>query len=494
MVSPDRLSFLIEYGETIMKRFAIVAFTLTLMTAALLAGCAEQQADAPNDLTVKAPKNVIYMIADGWGYNHVKAANHFYLGKEKGQVYESFPMAIAVSTYPAMTSKPWEEETKWGVGYNPDAAWADFEYHKNRPTDSAASGTAMAAGVKTYNGAIGVDLEKNNLLLLSEAAKAKGKAAGVITSVPLSHATPAGFATHNESRGNYAKIAQSMFLDSQLDVVMGCGNPDFNNGVPVEEEKEYKYVGGEAMWKALQDGAVELEGNTVEDIDGDGQADAWKLLQDAEEFRALMEGDTPKRVVGVPKSPGTLQQGRPGNDEEVKPGDTPFSPNIPTLEEMTKAALNVLDNDPDGLFLMIEGGAVDWASHANNSARMLEEMHDFNKSVDAVVAWVEANSSWDETLVVVTGDHECGYLWGPDSGGDVFNPVTGNGKGEMPNMEWYHGSHSNVLIPFYAKGPGTELLQMMADETDPVRGRFINNTETAQAVFTLWGSVGNKVK
>ncbi len=75
----------------------------------------------------------------------------------------------------------------------------------------------------------------------------------------------------------------------------------------------------------------------------------------------------------------------------------PLIDSVPTLEEMTRAALNIVDNDPDGFVLMVEGGAVDWAAHANHSGRVIEEEIDFNHSVEAVVEWVEKNSNWGET-------------------------------------------------------------------------------------------------
>ncbi len=109
-----------------------------------------------------------------------------------------------------------------------------------------------------------------------------------------------------------------------------------------------------------------------------------------------------------------MQSNRSG-DGYADPFVVPLIDTVPTLEEMTKAALNILDDDPDGLFLMIEGGAVDWASHANQSGRMIEEHIDFDNSVQAVVDWVQKNSNWGETLLIVTSDHETGYLTGPGS-------------------------------------------------------------------------------
>ena len=85
----------------------------------------------------------------------------------------------------------------------------------------------------------------------------------------------------------------------------------------------------------------------------------------------------------------------------ANPSGVAFNPNVPSLETMTRGALAYLSQDPNGFFVMIEGGAVDWAAHANNTARIIEEQVDFNRSVAAVVEWVEQNSSWDETLVIV---------------------------------------------------------------------------------------------
>ena len=103
-----------------------------------------------------------------------------------------------------------------------------------------------------------------------------------------------------------------------------------------------------------------------------------------------------------------------GGDRAAGPFVVPYTSSVPDLATMTRGALNVLDDDPDGLFLMVEGGAVDHAAHVGQSGRLIEEELAFDDAVDAVVAWVEARSSWSETLVIVTGDHETGYRWGPD--------------------------------------------------------------------------------
>ena len=141
---------------------------------------------------------------------------------------------------------------------------------------------------------------------------------------------------------------------------------------------------------------------------------------------------------------------------------------------MASAALNVLDNNEAGFFLMIEGGAVDWAASKNHSGRMIEEETAFNEAAATVCDWVEANSSLSETLVIVTSDHETGYLTG--SAG-IYDEVVNNGQGQMPTMVWNSEGHTNQLVPVFAKGPGADLFQKYAVGADPVRGAYINNTD-----------------
>jgi alkaline phosphatase len=190
-------------------------------------------------------------------------------------------------------------------------------------------------------------------------------------------------------------------------------------------------------------------------------------------------------VIGVAQVYQTLQQGRSG-DSYAAPYVVPLIETVPTLEEMTRAALNVLDDDPDGFVLMVEGGAVDWAGHANQSGRVIEEQIDFDDAVSAVVAWVNENSNWGETLLIVTGDHETGYLTGPGSD-PSWQPLANNGAGVLPGMEWHSGNHTNSLIPIFAKGDAARLLVSFADQIDPVRGRYVDNTEMARVVLQALG-------
>ena len=134
-------------------------------------------------------KNVILMISDGCGYNHIEATDDY---NGHAQPYEAWTH-YAVSTWPGSTSStPLPPGSTIKGGYDPHQAWTNFDYVKQGYTDSAAAATTLATGQKTYNNAIGKDLYGNDLINIAEIAKTLGKSAGVVTSVPWSHATPAG--------------------------------------------------------------------------------------------------------------------------------------------------------------------------------------------------------------------------------------------------------------------------------------------------------------
>jgi alkaline phosphatase len=451
-------------------------------------------------------KNIILCIADGWGENQILAAE-FYHGRKA--VYKDFPVQLFMSHYPAKLSDTINDITKWNTGYNSYYAWNDPLWLNRNVTGSASSGTAIATGKKTYNNSIGLDINHNKIKNITERAAEIGKYAGVVTSVPFSHATPACMAAHNKNRNNYEEIARDMLLDSKLSVIMGAGHPLYDsdgnllkdeNADMVFGDENYKYVGGKATWDMLTNKAIKCNTSnnqgthSVQDIDDDGQPDPWILIQDRKEFQELTKGETPKRVIGIPKVAYTLQQSRKSNNQNGQNEaayTVAFIENIPTLEGMALGALNVLDNDPEGFFLMIEGGAIDWACHDNQPGRLIEEQSDFDDAVKGVCDWVEENSNWDETLLIVTGDHETGFLTGTKDTIAFGNDLSGyrikdRGKGNMPEMYFHSDNHTNQLIPFYAKGSGSGLFNLIADEYDYHRGPYITNSEIGIVMFLLW--------
>jgi len=407
----------------------------------------------------QSPKNVIIMIADGGGFNHYKSADYYNCGHSPCQPYEDFPIRLAMSTYPYTGS------------YDANIVWRSVDYLDKGATDSAAAATAMATGVKTRNKTLGLDAKGQPILNLSERAKQLGKAAGVITTVFFDDATPAGFVVHNGARSNLTQIADDMLDSNSVDCIMGAGHPFYDSDGKHAQEPNYKYI-SDKTWAALKNGSA------------GGSSNPWMLVQTRAEFQALANGKTPNRVFGLVQVYDTTQQKRSG-DAFAAPYQVPFTQTVPTLAEMTNAALNVLNNDPNGFFIMIEGGAVDWAAHANESGRLIEEMNDFNKSIEAVIRWIDNDSNWNETLVIITADHETGHLTGLGSG-KTWNDIISNGPGKLPAMEWHSKNHTNSLVPFFAKGAGAEKFTETIDGNDPLRGPYIDNTDIANTIFTLW--------
>ncbi len=472
-------------------RFAVLPAAMVAVAVCAISGSPQAGAAA----SIPTPQNVIIMISDGCGYNQIAVTDLYQYNRLGRQCYESFPVRVAMSTYSTGSGTT-------PKGYDPSRAWSEFGYVKSNATDSAAAATAMSCGVKTYDAALGLDPYKNRVKHLMERAEEVGKSTGVVTTVEFSHATPAGFVAHNESRNNYLAIAQQMLTQSRTDVIMGCGHPLYtndavlgNNETSVKDGQadghDYQYVGGKAMFDQLAAGTLVASGDYA-DADGDGVADPWTLVESLSQFVALQNApNPPKRVCGVARSYTTLHQARSG-DGKAAPYKVKRNSGVPTLAQMTAGALNCLDGDTDGFVLMVEGGAVDWAAHANQPGRLIEEEIDFNDAVDAVVRWIRKNSSFDETLLIVTGDHETGYLWGPGSGGPgnnqpIWNPIAGSGRLQLPGMDWNSGDHTNSLVPLFAAGAGSAGLLPYADETDPVRGPYIDNTEIAKLIFDLLG-------
>lgn len=452
-----------------MSRRVILATGALLLTGVLAAG--PVAANGPGSVN-KPVRNVILMIDDGAGYNTHLIGSLYDKGEAEAEVYNDFPFRYAGSTYSRGVALPCGDP----VGYDPAAAWGGFGYVLANPTDSAASGTAMATGVKTYDAAIGMDCDGHALQNLTELFEANDRSTGVVTSVPFDHATPASFVAHNPNRDNYTAIASEMLNSSATDVIMGGGHPFYT-------KYGLKQVSGTYSYITKADYAALAAGTAGGDANGDGIADPWTFVQTRAQFQALTTGDTPSRVFGMAQVRQTLQEQRmkPGQPVDPEPYTLPFLETVPTLTEMATGALNVLDNDEDGFFLMVEGGATDWAAHDNRKGLMIEEEIAFDRAVEAVLAWVDLNSNWGETMVIVASDHETGYVTGPGSGdtpdGPVWTPVVNNGAGVTPGFEYHSGDHTNSLVPYYVKGAAGRLLHGLVDGTDPVHGRYVDNTD-----------------
>ena len=373
--------------------------------------------------------------------------------------------------------------------------------------------TAMATGLKTAKGVGwappaggGAPASQENVL---EYAQAVGKSTGVVTTKFFDDATPAGFTAHVGNRDLYGQIADQMIDVSKLDVIMGAGNPYFDaSGNPYTPPATWS-AGGDAYYLATKPaqylGVREfnaLAGGYAPDADHDGVLDAgktaWTFVQTRRDFQKLEHGRTPARVFGLAQSGGKSLQEKRGGDAFADPYVVPFTQNVPTIAEMTEGALNVLDNDPDGFVAMVEaGGAVDDACHDAYPGRVIEEYDQFNASMEVVLDWIDRHGGWKQNLLVVTSDHDTGYLWGPGSNvvapsspGDAATwvPVVNNGKHVMPGFgfyaTWDAGKgifwHTNALVPLWARGDGSfgfESIATTGGKTDPVRGPYIDDTD-----------------
>ncbi|MDR2117443.1 MAG: alkaline phosphatase [Planctomycetaceae bacterium] len=458
-------------------------------------------------------KNVILLIGDGNGFNSEYAGTYYRYGDAGKQRYQSFPVALACTTY-SRTSKDVKLPASV-TGYDPKVFWETVangtqstEFTKT--TDSAASSTAIHGGIKTSNGKIGMTYDKKIIELISEIAAKHGKKTGTVTTVPMSHATPAGFSVHEAERGDLQTIFLKMVAEtSPLSVVMGCGHPFYERGKPIkikdnEEEKEkikrFSCVGGEKNWEIMKSGTL----------------NNFKVIETKNQFEELAAGKgiIPDKVIGVVRCHGDIPP-VDGNLDDVTSTQELLDKNykktdwnqLPSLSTMSLAALNVLtQNNSNGFVLMIEGGAIDHANHGRNIESSVLEHTGFSKTVDTVIDWVEKNSSWQETLVIVTADHETGQIWGPATfdddnkngvydEGDSFNAfrqVQNNGRGKIPGVQYCSGGHTNALVPLYAKGIGADLFLKQIKGTDQkaaqfwnFSGQFVDNTDIFHVIKTV---------
>jgi alkaline phosphatase len=271
-------------------------------------------------------------------------------------------------------------------------------------TDSAAAATALSTGVKTRNGALGVTPDGAPLKNVIEIAEEKGKATGVAVACSLTHATPAGFIVHVPSRKQDIEIARQIAA-SDVDVLFGGGLDYFNpTNEPCLPELEKK------MPVALT----------------------------AEEFRSL---GTPEKAAAI-----------------LYPVHPPYAAErAVSLKELTQKAIEILSQDKDGFFLMVEGSQIDWAGHKNDATNIVRETVDFDNAVGAGIDFAEKNG---ETLVIVTADHETGGF--AVLGGSVKNQT-------VDKTGFVHGDHTASMVPVFAIGPGSLAFSGIIDNTDIAR-------------------------
>ena len=357
-----------------------------------------------------------------------------------------------------------------------------------KTTDSAAAATALATGHKTHNYAIAVDVDGNPLETSLEHAKAGGMATGILSSVYIVDATPGVWAAHATDRGSYAEIAVQQ-ARAGVEVILGGGRENY---LPEGE----RGTGGPDL---------------IEELIGAG----YEFVDTA---NALAASKTPDgRLLGLfSESELTYALDRQ-HDANLRE---------PTLAQMTAKAIEVLRGDPDGFFLMVEGGAIDWRGHERDAAGVVQEMLAFDDAIAVAVGFAAEDN---DTLLIVTADHETGdmdfgqnpntrfiasitatteFIWNViereemtaseallayASIGDLWPALTDpelaaieafgvNGVADVlsarEGVSWgwsgkEDAGHTNQKIPVYALGPGSEVFD----------GDDLDNTDVGRLIF-----------
>ncbi len=270
-------------------------------------------------------------------------------------------------------------------------------------TDSGAGATALSIGKKAKNGAIGVDeFDKPHPTLL-EMAEVKGLSTGLVATSSITHATPASFISHVPSRKMNDEIAAD-FLKTEIDVFIG---------------------GGRKFFRTRKDGR-----NLIEELEKKG----YTMKNSIEECLTVKKGKLGCFVA----EDGALK---------VSEGRADM------LKKATEHAINLLDQNKKGFFVMIEGSQIDWGGHANQIDYITSEMIDFDNAIESAIQFAKADK---ETLVVITADHEAGGL--------ALN--AGSIKDKTVEGAFTTGNHTGVMVPVFAYGVGAEEFTGMYDNTE----------------------------
>ena len=312
-------------------------------------------------------------------------------------------------------SFPWQTEmdTEYPIGRSKVSVHAY--------TDSSSAATSLTAGIKTINGAVNLDYQLKHVETIGQwLQRTKGFSVGAVTSVPISHATPAAAYAHNVSRDDYQDLTRDMLgLPSVshklnplpgLDVLLGCGyGEDTDDGIGQGQNfiAGNRYLADEDL-KLVDESTLSPSAKYVVAQRTSGSNGA-KLLADAA-TRAATEKKRLLGFFGVKKGhlPFQTANGDYKPVLDVKEAEVYSQSDIdenPTLAQMTEAAIQVLQEDPDGFWLMVEAGDVDWANHANNIDNAIGAVLSGDAAVEKIFHWIEARNAWDQSLVIVTSDH-----------------------------------------------------------------------------------------
>jgi alkaline phosphatase len=430
-------------------------------------------ADIQRAAAAAGRKHIFIVVFDGMDWTttrlaaiHNEGAVTYTEGRGTGTHFQNYD-ANGTTQFGLMVTTPHNEGTETDSttqtvknpggtvsgGYDPNsggtAPWLpplDSSYLLGKPaigqpkhayTDSASSATSMFAGIKTYNNAIGVDPGGEKVSSVAHELQQDGFAVGVVSSVPISHATPAAAYAHNVARKDYQDIARDMLgLPSVshpnialagLDVVIGGGYGESTDEATTQGhnfEQGNLYLADSDLKKV----AVQNGGRYVTAVRESGKRGAQILNRAARQ--AAKDGSRLLGFFGVGAYHGHLPfqtadgdyspvRGRAENPEAYSQADLNENPN---LAQMTDAALTVLSSRPRGFWLLVEAGDADWANHDNNIDSSIGAVNSGDAAVKVITNWVDAHSNWQESVLIVTADH--GHLFHLTSPELLIEPAT----------------------------------------------------------------------
>lgn len=399
----------------------------------------------------KHAKNVILLIGDGMGDSEITAARNFAHGA--GGMFKGLDALPFTGQY---THYSLDQKT-----HKPDYV-----------TDSAASGTAWSTGVKSYNGAIGVDVFGNPHDSLLDLAKKAGKATGDVSTAEIQDATPAAQIASVVQRKCYGPNATSekcpanalenggagsiseQLLQLRPDVTLGGGSKSFN-----EIAKAGEFAGktlfeqAEALGYTLVDTASELNAVTAAN-------------QDKPLLGLFSEGNMPIRLKGPQAKLGGNLSG-----EVVKcEVNAERGAEMPTLAQMTKKAIDLLNVNPNGFFLQVEGASIDKQAHASNPCGQFGETMDLDEAVQVALDFAKKDGN---TLVIVTADHaHSTQICYPDAQSMGYTQAVLTADGAPMTISYANSEdvndtgHTGAQLRIAAYGPGALNVVGLSDQTD----------------------------
>ena len=385
-----------------MKRICLISITMLALLFAT--SCNNNVAEKPQ------VKNVIYLIGDGMGFG---AVSSLLLSEDSVTGFEQAPVIGLSETCSA----------------------------NNYVTDSPAGGTALACGIRTKNGYLGVDPEGKPLTSILRKAQAMGKRSGIVVNTVLTEATPAAFYAGVTSRSMSFDIAKQ-FTESGVDVAIGAGlepfikRPDSLDLTATLINKGYDV---HLDWKTVL-------GTTSKKFVG--------ILPMGDVHRRNESGNT---TAGAADGAEVCLAAKLAASSEENGDTTRLSEPTVYLEKATAKALEVLSNDNrQGFFLMMESAIIDGYGHNNDSEGMIEEMKEFDNTLRQLVAYVNQHP---ETLLVVTADHETG-------GTGVSYKSYEVGSTTPVQLSFSTKGHTGTVVPVFAYGAGAEAFAGIMKNTD----------------------------